>query len=177
MFDPTAYENMKVVLEGSLYDRDLAGEIHITNRDDIVNLSKLSRQYKVSFQHSLDSIVTATFSLTAKLENFVAEMLPNVESHKKAGCQIKIQFFINSLQHPDQFVIIDQLLKSVWGLNRKITYELISDPFGQTDHQSVGKVTLLFNRLVYEEQIEDLEEMIDYMITTVNELEMLIVHR
>ena len=27
MFDPTAYENMRVVLEGIFYDKDLSGDI------------------------------------------------------------------------------------------------------------------------------------------------------
>ena len=44
MFDPTAYENMRVVLEGIFYDKDLSGEILVIDRNDIVNTAKLSRE-------------------------------------------------------------------------------------------------------------------------------------
>ncbi|MBR8645431.1 hypothetical protein KEH51_18565 [[Brevibacterium] frigoritolerans] len=50
MFDPTAFENMKVVLEGAVYDRDFIGDILVINRDDIVNLSTMSRSYKIEME-------------------------------------------------------------------------------------------------------------------------------
>lgn len=50
LFDPTAFENMKVVLEGAVYDRDFIGDILVINRDDIVNLSTMSRTYKIEME-------------------------------------------------------------------------------------------------------------------------------
>ena len=50
MFDPTAFENIKVVLEGAVYDLDLNGEIIIIDRNDLINTAKLSRKYELSFQ-------------------------------------------------------------------------------------------------------------------------------
>lgn len=173
MFDPTAYENMKVVLEGAIYDRDLAGEIHIIDRDDLVNLSKLSRQYIISFQTSLHSNVSGRFTMTAELKNFAAELLPIVENNDSAGCQINIQFLVKSTKQMDRFTEIDHLIKSIWGLNREILYELMSNPLNNSG-ESNYRITLLFNRLVYEEQLEDLDEMIDYMIATANELDLLL---
>jgi hypothetical protein len=41
MFDPTAFDNMKVVLEGALYDLDIMGEIIITDRNDLFNTAKM----------------------------------------------------------------------------------------------------------------------------------------
>ena len=40
MFDPTAYDNLKVILEGAVYDLDLSGELKIIERNDIVDLAK-----------------------------------------------------------------------------------------------------------------------------------------
>ena len=49
LFDPTAFDNMKVVLEGAVYDRDLFGDILIVSRDDLVNLATLSRKFTIEF--------------------------------------------------------------------------------------------------------------------------------
>lgn len=38
MFDPTAFDNMKVVIEGAIYDLDLDGEISIIDRNDLLIL-------------------------------------------------------------------------------------------------------------------------------------------
>lgn len=69
MFDPTIYENVKVVLEGELYDRDLDGEITITNRSDLVDLATLSRTYVVAFEEN--SKVSSTINLHASLRVLV----------------------------------------------------------------------------------------------------------
>ncbi len=50
LFDPTAFDNMKVVLEGAVYDRDILGDILVVKRDDLVNLATLSRQFMMEFQ-------------------------------------------------------------------------------------------------------------------------------
>ncbi|QNG61538.1 hypothetical protein H4O14_08705 [Bacillus sp. PAMC26568] len=41
MFDPTAFDNLKVVLEGEIYDADLEGIIEVIKRKDIVDLQQL----------------------------------------------------------------------------------------------------------------------------------------
>ena len=51
MFDPTIYDNLKVVLEGEIYDRDLAGAIQIVDRSDIVDLAIMSRIFIMRFQN------------------------------------------------------------------------------------------------------------------------------
>ena len=73
MFDPTAFENMKVVLEGAVYDRDFIGDILVINRDDIVNLANMSRTYKIEMElkESLAPIsVIGVIELHASLREF-----------------------------------------------------------------------------------------------------------
>ncbi|KYD22330.1 MAG: hypothetical protein C6P37_08510 [Caldibacillus debilis] len=53
MFDPTAYENMKVILEGYLYDYDMQGEILIKERNDLINLADMSRTFSLLFSLNL----------------------------------------------------------------------------------------------------------------------------
>jgi IS4 transposase len=50
MFDPTAFDNMKVIIEGLLYDKDLDGEYEITDRNDFVNLSKMDRLFSIRYK-------------------------------------------------------------------------------------------------------------------------------
>lgn len=50
MFDPTAFDNLKVIVEGAVYDFDLHGDILVTDRKDMMDLASLSRIYHISFQ-------------------------------------------------------------------------------------------------------------------------------
>ncbi|UOK56770.1 hypothetical protein MGI18_18515 [Bacillus sp. OVS6] len=50
MFDPTAFDNLKVVLEGAIYDADLGGFITVIGRKDLVDLAAMSRCYQNTFQ-------------------------------------------------------------------------------------------------------------------------------
>ena len=54
LFDPTAYENLKVVFEGIVYDYDLNEEITIIERNDYINLADMSRTYNLSFMNKND---------------------------------------------------------------------------------------------------------------------------
>ncbi|MCV9888442.1 hypothetical protein [Metabacillus halosaccharovorans] len=47
MFDPTVFDNLKVVIEGYIYDMDIDEQISVTDRSDIIDLAKMSRQYSI----------------------------------------------------------------------------------------------------------------------------------
>lgn len=51
MFDPTAFDNLKVIVEGAVYDFDLHGDILVTDRKDMMDLASLSRIYHISFHN------------------------------------------------------------------------------------------------------------------------------
>lgn len=170
MFDPTAYENMKVVIEGALYDKDLDGEIIILDRNDIVNLAKLSRTYEVTFAMAGDHSVNCIFRLTADLENLAAELLPSSRSASRAGAYIHISF---NLEHPNDKstdMWIERELQGIWGKERTYKQVISFDPFSK-DNTIRKSIFLEFNRLIYEEQIDDIEAMITYMILTLEKLE------
>ncbi len=78
MFDPTAYDNLKVILEGLVYDYDLAGEIIVTKRNDLVNLADLSRTFQIHFSLTEDrkQIVDIKMELAANVRNFFPEWAP-----------------------------------------------------------------------------------------------------
>ncbi len=161
MFDPTAFENMKVVIEGELYDRDLSGEIRIEDRNDIFNSAKLSRKYEITFTDQLEDI-TCTFIMEADLANLAAELLPTIHSNKLAGSHISIKFTFMQEESMAIFQKIERTLKEIWGAERMIKQLIIRDPLSNKS-MITNETTIIFNRLVYEDQVDDIIAMVDYM--------------
>ncbi|MBL4953824.1 hypothetical protein RCG24_03295 [Neobacillus sp. OS1-32] len=172
MFDPTAFDNMKVVIEGAIYDRDLNGEIIITDRNDIINSAKLSREFSVRFTlpEDIDHHLSAQIELVATLDNLAAELLSSSMSEKLAGCLVKLEFFLIHHHVADNYQAIQKLFSGIWGETRKITQTIQYKPFEEP--QKVKHiVTIDFARLIREEQMDDLIEMLDFIVKTLKELQ------
>jgi hypothetical protein len=175
MFDPTAFENMKVVIEGALYDRDLHGEIQIVDRNDFINSAKLSRRYEVTFSIEKKGfdLLYCTFIMEANLENLAAELLPTAESDRLAGCHLFVRF---SFMQPNDLAVFQQVeneLKRIWGHERTIKQSIIFNPFS-TEELVKNETIISFNRLVYEDQMDDILAMPSYMIESLNRLTIII---
>jgi hypothetical protein len=172
MFDPTAYENMRVVLEGFFYDKDLSGEILVVDRNDIINTAKLSRIYDLSFQLSTSPPprVTCRMELKAGIENLTAELLPSIFSNKNAGCMVTIEFLFEHEEEQSFLIEVEQVLRQIWGEKRTIKLKVCHEPL--TSFQKVKHIVCIsFDRIIREEQIDDLTEMTEYMMTTLRRLE------
>lgn len=171
MFDPTAFENLKVVIEGAIYDRDLAGEIHVTDRNDLLNLAKLQRRFEISFiaRNGTGKKVTAVFILEANLENLAAELLSSAISEELSGCRVCVKFICVHPNKAAYFQNINQVLAEIWGKGRDIEQLVQVNPFSLQEEVE-NQITVSFNRLVYEEQIHDLTDMVDYMLASIRHL-------
>lgn len=175
MFDPTAFENIKVVVEGEIYDRDLTGEIVVTDRNDWINTAKLSRKYEISFSlagYEAPSLL-ATMTIQAGLENLAAELLGSESANQLAGCMVGISF---SLIHRNEMSVyhdVQGVLEDIWGRDRAINQIAQIVPL-EKKSTVANRATVSFNRLVYEDQIDDLTEMIDYMIISLENLKKLL---
>ena len=168
MYDPTAFDNIKVVLEGALYDLDLEGQLCVIDRNDIVNVAKLSRQLEMTVKKNRDNKSSCTVFLRADITNLAAELHPKLQSDKEAGCQIRMVFLI-----PDQRTFnikILEVLQSIWGKDREYHCKIISDPL-QDQSQNKIEIEVIFKRLVYEEQIEDLTVLADVILQSLDKLE------
>jgi hypothetical protein len=166
MFDPTAFENMKVVLEGAVYDRDLSGEILVIDRNDLINTAKLSRRYEIQFRlnRQKDNTNTCTIMLHAGLEHMAAELLPSALNDRLVGCMLQIRF---SAQHVNNKQVIEKLrdtVDEIWQ-GRSIQQTITFNPMKPSDLVT-SELTVDFNRLILEEQIDDLVDMVDYMLKT-----------
>ncbi|MFE8695780.1 hypothetical protein ACFYKT_05310 [Cytobacillus sp. FJAT-53684] len=173
MFDPTAFENMKVVVDGAIYDEDLVGRILIIDRNDFLNTAKLSRKYEVSFTDRQDDRVVCTFMMEAGLENLAAELLSSAQSELLAGCQLFVKF---SFTHPNEHIYfqkVESCLIDIWGSERTIRQSAILNPF-EKRNKIKNETIISFNRLVYEDQIDDILAMVDYMIVSLERLRTII---
>lgn len=165
MFDPTAYENMRVVIEGELYDRDLVGEISIIDRNDLINMAKLLRSYEVIFVKRGHEVVQCQLLLEARLENLAAELLPAQLNTKLAGVTLSIMFTFQHEKSSDLHNIIEKELIDIWGSDRTIQQRVIYEPL-MPERNITTEATIKFERLIFEEQIDDLIDMLDYCLET-----------
>ncbi|WP_042355338.1 hypothetical protein [Bacillus rubiinfantis] len=171
MFDPTAFDNMKVVLEGALYDYDLNREIIITDRNDLINMAKMLRLFNICFSlpHIQRQQLSAKIELESKLENFTAELLSGSNNNPGlAGCYLKLQFFIIQKNEQIHFETVQNLFSQIWGSTRKITQSVQYNPLDE-QQTITNTITIDFGRLITENQMDDLIEIIAVMITSLEE--------
>jgi hypothetical protein len=167
MFDPTAFDNVKVVLEGALYDLDLAGQLCITDRNDVVNMAKLSRQFEITAKKRIESKISCTVFLRADITNLAAELHPMLQSEKEAGCHFKMVYSI--LEQSTFDIRTLEVLQSIWGKDREYHCKVISDPL-QDKAGNIIDIEVHFKRLIYEEQIEDLTVLADFILQSLENL-------
>lgn len=172
MFDPTAFDNIKVVIEGAIYDKDLEGEVLVTNRKDFVNLANLSRTFKLAFTLREASRVNlfAELEIHAGLKNLAAELLEMDDSKTLAGCVITVVFHIQHRDDKALFVRIQEVLEGIWGRERMIEQTVKINPLKKCEILA-NEISVNFNRLILEEQMGDLTEMIDYIVLSLKQLE------
>lgn len=170
MFDPTAFDNIKVVLEGALYDLDLSGEILINDRNDVINTAKLSRRFDLTFslpERKADEL-SAKLILESQLENLAAELLADSLSERLAGGCIVLEFNLQNQHKIMDYNAIERILLDIWGDSRKITLTSSFNPLEDRTLKSVASIE--FGRLIREDNMDDLVEMIDVMIATLTRL-------
>ncbi|QQZ07702.1 hypothetical protein [Heyndrickxia vini] len=160
MFDPTAYENMKVVVEGAAYDMDLDGLIKVIDRKDIVDLATLSRWYEITYCLNHSSEICAKLRLEAKLNQLATELL-QVGIQKQVGSFVYLSFSWNQ-EETNYFEII----KHHWGPNYIYDERRIHSSLQGIQEE----IMINFSRFIVEEMIDDLVEMFYYSVETLKEL-------
>lgn len=168
MFDPTVFDNLKVVIEGEIYDLDLSGAIQVIDRKDIVDLAKMSRSYEISFRNTEHNtvLIGATFKMHSDLGSLSGELLNNTSTI--LGCTVEVLFTM-TIENPEvQCKQIEQELVGIWGSERGITQQ-ISYIYGNSS-VIVNTITISFNRKVNEEHMDDLVELVSYILSTLNSL-------
>lgn len=163
MFDPTAYENLKVVLDGAIYDLDLEGHILVVDRNDMVNLSKLSRYYDITFQ--LNHYHSASKAkITLATEDLYKEV--NLDKEDDVGCHIHVAFQLDRL-NPTSFHDLRMKMSEIWGSRREVDIE---QKHRFLSNQEEMTVLIRFGRLIKEDQVDDVVEIVTHCIKTLKVL-------
>ncbi|SEG04625.1 hypothetical protein [Paenibacillus sp. UNC499MF] len=171
MFDPTVYENLKVVLEGTVYDLDLSGEILVTNRSDVMDLSSLGRHYRIRFVLRGGGENTASpwaeLHLEAKLEDLAAELL----SRKGAepGCTLTVKFGFLTHDPSRDCPAAGSSLESIWS-GRPLITQTLSYVFGSENEGWHNEVLLEFGRKVNESHLDDFEGLLEHTLLSLSVL-------
>jgi hypothetical protein len=182
MFDPTVFENIKVVLEGAVYEQDLSGEIVIVNRRDTVDLANLTRVYEIQFSlaqvnQEIAAPRSATVRLLASGADLAGEIL-ELSSDGMRGCMVQVLFEVwitNIRDHPER---IYSVLKDIWGgrphIKQKLAFEILEDQKDAVNPSLHSNEILLdFGRKLGEEQMDDILRMVDYTIRSLQQFSFL----
>jgi len=170
MFDPTVFDNLKTVLEGAVYDLDLSGEIYVTSREDLVDLARFSRTYKIAFRlrELGEAGGEAIISLKTELKHVAGELIE--ETPWKPGCAIEVAFIL-TMEKPEEVCgEIQKRLENIWGENRSIR-QTLSRSFPPEQRLAENRITVQFNRFIDESNVSDLHEMIPFIILSLRELD------
>jgi hypothetical protein len=161
MFDPTAFDNMKVVIEGAAYDLDLSGEIKIIDRKDLVDLATMSRMYQLKLSLGPNEATYATLTLNASVEQIASELL-TIHSLQQ-GSYISLTFSWIETENKND---INEIIKQLWGNHRSYDERKIISSI----HGIRREIIIEFNRIVTEEMLDDLLDMMHHAVKTLQKL-------
>jgi hypothetical protein len=168
MFDPTIYDNLKVVLEGHIYDLDLSNNISVINRHDFIDLASMSRTFSIQFQLKDFNVphLFGEISLDFSLKDFTTEMvMGNVD---EAGCTIQINLYTKVNNINKECKDIRAFLKKLWNnqviINQEISYKY------ESEQDTFNKINLNFQRKINENQMDDLSSIINYCLKSLEYL-------
>lgn len=177
MFDPTAFDNMKVVVEGAVYDRDLIGDILVINRDDLINLATLSRQFTIEFvvkESYWPKKMSGGIHLSASLENLSAELLASPLHETENGLTVDIFMTYADQITDEQAEKVFSGLEEIWGKQRRIEWATTSTKTNMKQQTYISTFTIVFERLIKEDQLDDVVDMIDYLIQSLQVAETIV---
>lgn len=176
MFDPTIYDNLKVVLEGSVYDLDLRGQIQVIGRNDRIELATMSRYYALRFIIPTHPQLIAEIRLWADTMDLAGEILElNSQDVKPYGCQLQPVFIYNVYRDNAELECIraSSIAYEIWGANvhleQKISYNF-NHSSDLTDQEATQEIIVSFRRKFGEEVVEDLPQMVDHMVMMLDRL-------
>jgi hypothetical protein len=167
LFDPTIYENLKVVLEGAVYDLDLSGIVLVTQRTDRVELSSMSRYYAIEFMQTGQPANKAEVIIQAHLRDLAAEILENVT--QVPGCTLAI-ILTTQVEDPElECPEIQRKLGDIWEHRPQIS-QTLSYIYNDQPFMYNNRIELRFGRKVDEGQIDDFPNLVRYALQSLSML-------
>lgn len=168
MFDPTVFDNLKVAIENQVYDLDnLTGQILVTNRTDRLELSVMSRLFALQFMLIKRNEATAEIRLESSLKDLAAEILE--QPGETPACTLRLRFYMQIEDPSRQCREVEEIIQKIWQPEMPPTQTLSFD-YGEDPIIYRNTIEVRFNRKIGEEQMDDIPELLDYMLQTLDEL-------
>ncbi|MDO7908045.1 hypothetical protein Q5741_16655 [Paenibacillus sp. JX-17] len=167
LYDPTIFENVKVALENEIYDLDnLSQAVVIQGRQDLMDLAVLSRRFMLAFALPQHFGITAEVELSSSLHDLAGELL-QLAGTEPIGCRLDIRFRMK-LREPEAVCAqISSVLSGIWGPEPRIAQHL-TYTFGTEGY--LNRIDVTFDRKIGEEQMDDLAELLDYVLRSLRAL-------
>ncbi|WP_019533785.1 hypothetical protein [Paenibacillus ginsengihumi] len=175
MFDPTIFDNLKVVLEGSCYDLDREGEAVVTGREDVLDLASLGRTFVMRLALP-GGRCEAEWSLQSGLADFAMELAGLRRAADRPGAVLRLRLTMPPAwaRQADQ---ADAILRRVWGEESELRHEyrLAFDPqAGASLDEAAGSayaVDVRFGGKIDESELEALDGMLRKSVLCLSQLE------
>jgi len=185
--DPSIFDNLRVVLEGAVYDLDLEGEALVTSRSDRVDLAAMARHYTIRFVRRTEGDgrretgpqaafrTEAAIHLASGLADLAGEKL-EADFGRRPGCEIWIEFSSDLSALANLLAVSERwgaLLDRLWGEGTAVRHKACEEwdhPGGRPARRRLTS-SVLFRRTIDERQIDDLPELVGHVLRTLEELE------
>lgn len=160
MFDPTVFDNLKVIVEGYIYDLDLAKEISVINRNDMIDLSRMSRNYRITYSHVVKKNPSVSLKIEMDQKHLSGELQRTIDN---PGCLIELSFNEETVgQDYDELLL--KKLKRMWG-NEHLVNLFVTKEVTSTTNLFHHRYQIIFQSLFGEDDIENILQIVDYSIS------------
>jgi hypothetical protein len=168
MFDPTIFDNLKVVFEGAVYDMDLIGTIQITDRTDRVELSSMSRSFGMEMIRAQEGRTQCRFLLAASVADLSAELL--ADQAIQPGCSLVLTFTFPITDMEQDCAAASKLIADIWGDDPQVE-QCVMMKYGQKPVQMSCKLTVHFNKKLDERHIDDIPSLLEHLLLSMEQLD------
>jgi hypothetical protein len=176
MFDPSIFDNLKVVVEGELYDLERDGAIQIANRQDLLDLAGMSRTFSMCFHLPGCAGNQAELRLYSELRDFAFELANLRITDFRPGCALQLVYRLEDWQ-PDESQLrsLQQLIYTLWKDEISLRQQLVI-PYSSDGSQDEKWVTryeaiLTYKQKVDESHITQIRPFLEHAIEALNHLQ------
>ncbi|EIT86634.1 hypothetical protein A374_03649 [Fictibacillus macauensis ZFHKF-1] len=168
MFDPTIYENVKLIVEGLIYEYDYAEKLHVTNRKDLVDLATLRREFVMEVALHGDTTTTkAELVIATTLEDLAGELLDNRTIG--IGCTFHMIFHTTVENITTECANIQEALSFIWK-NKASISQTVAYTYGAPSGQYDLKVKVMLKEKLHEEESDAFSALLESFFLTYQQI-------
>ncbi|MFB6364580.1 hypothetical protein ACFCP7_11000 [Paenibacillus elgii] len=172
MFDPTIFDNLKVVLEGHLYDLDAEQTIRVIGREDFIDLASMKRIFSMRIRRD-EGCCQAEISMTSVLSDFAGERFRLVEPGERPGAKLALRLDM-PLSHSEHAAELHRAMADRWAEEARIRHERLAEFVpddgpgrsggGFSDENGAYRIHIEFIRKIDESHICDMESLLTHLV-------------